>query len=854
MGRRRGIVYTDSVLVVFGREAITSERRAAELLARVLAKRTGVRALAVDDQRFDPEGWQALILVGHPDRQLVAAAVMATYGVRRPSYTRPGPEGYIVRRVGRATLPTVVIAGNGPGCLYGVGAFLRAVDLGRPGQVGIPYLKLSSAPAFPIRGSDLKFWQEQRAGECEMGLWSLEQWEQEIADLALWGFNLIRRRLLHSAFDTWLDEQEWMIEDGPGKIGWEMEKQINQIIHDYGLQAGISYPVNTIATAATRDDWHPGSPWPRSACPSLPAAHDRILYERLVAFKELEYIDHLFIPPYDVGGCGCEACQPWPKTYLQLVKEIAGYLHRYHPQAQVWISNQGFSPEEDEWLWETLAREQPDWLQVMQFGPTAFGLWTNGDESVGDDEFRPRRYPAMGRLTRALQETVRRIPAEYTLVLGPDVTHTLQPQYGLEHVDPALLWLHTYESPFARPLGYHEVFRATAGASAGMALYSEGLYDDLNKALWAGWSWSPDLSAWDATLDYARWWFGESAAQFVAEAILLSESNWENPLAGNDQVEQVVLQLDQAEMRIPPHLQEGNWRWTIWRLRGLLDLLAQHKLHLADETHRDVHALLSEALTRPQELVARVRTVCELLDLRRREARLEWLKQEIRDLDNLLHYQIGLHLPAVRNLDAELTVLSWERTQLKKALAAHEGGRAADLTALREAITLVLNYENPGPGGYYDDCGHIGRDPHFVSGHRVPGVNGIDPESRPSAKTLAISMGASNDVVFAYQDLNPDAEYQVRLTLVCPESDLGGPDLSAASRASDSGSQLCGIQRLYASGFLVHDDLRVPTRVAQQFTFDVPRQAYSDGRLELRFARGGIGNIAAVSEIWLIRG
>jgi len=848
------MVYSDSVLVVYGRESLSSERKAAELLAKVLADRTGVRTLVIDDHGYDPQGWQALLLVGHPDRHLVAAAFMASYGVRRPTEARPGPEGYVVRRVGRWSLPTIVIAGSGRGCLYGVGAFLRAVDLDHPGQVGIPYLQLFSAPAFRVRGSDLKFWQEHRANELEMGQWSLEQWEEQIADLALWGVNLVRRQLLYSPFDTWLDEQEWMIEDGPGRAGWELEKQINRIIHDYGLQAGVRYPPNTIASAVTRDDWHPGSSWPRLACPSLTGAHDRILFERLQMFRELEFIDHLFIPPNEVGGCDCEKCRPWSKTYLKLVHETATFLHRHHPHAQVWISNQGFGAQESEILWETLDRERPEWLQVMQYGPTTHGFLPDESLPADEREAGQRRYPALGALTRNLQKTVRRVPVDYSLVLGPNVTHTFQPQYGLEHIDPALLWLHTFESPFARPLGYNEIFRAIASASAGVALYSEGLYDDVNKALWSGWSWSPDLSPWDVTLNYARWCFGERAAQYVAEAILLSEANWEKPLADNDQVEQVVLLLDQAEMRMPPHLKEGNWRWTMWRLRGLLDLLAYHKLNLAAQVRRDAHALLLEAPKHPDEALERVGTVCDLLDLPRREARLQKLKGEIRNLDELLYDQIGLHLPAVTNLDIELTNLSWERARLMGALEKSRIGAALNLTELRAAIIKVLGYENPGPGGFYDNCGHIGRDPHFVSGHRVPGVNGLDPGNRPSANTFVVDLGEPQDIVFAYRDLDPGAAYQVRLTLVCPELDPACFELSPALCGENSSPDVCAVQRLYASGFQVHGDLRLPRRVARRFAFDVPRQAYGDGRLELRFVRATSGNMAAVSEIWLVRG
>ena len=848
MAKRSTRTFTDNILIVYGREALPVERRAAELLAARLAQRAGVRVQAVDDQKCDPAQWDAMVLVGHPDRHLMAAALMASYGVRRPSAVRPGPEGYIVRRVGPVRPPTVIVSGAGRGCLYGVGALLRALDWRRPGQIGIPHLHLESAPAFSVRGSDFKFWHEQRAMDLGMANWTLEQWEREIAEMALWGINLVRRRLLFSAFDTWVNEQEWLIDEGPGHIGWELEKQINQLIHEYGLEAGISYPPNTIAEAVARDEWHPGSPWPRLACPSLPAARDRILFERLLIFKELPYIDHLFIPIQQVGPCTCDQCQPWVQTYYKLVADTARYLHRYHPDAQVWISNVGLGETDNAWLLETLERERPEWLHVLECSPSTYELVSQGQARTLD---RGRRlyYPVIGRLSRSLQESARRLPVEYTLALRPDVSHTFQPQYGLEHIDPALLRLHTLESPFARPLGYHEVFRATMAVSAGATLYSEGLYDDLNKALWAGWLWSPDLTPWDATLAYTRYWFGDDAAQTIAEAILLSEANWETPLAGNDQVEQVVLLLDQAKMRIPPHLQEDNWRWTMWQLRGLLDSAAQRKQMLADETRRAVHALLTDALHDGHDLVERVRTACDMLDLRQRETSLEWLKAEIRDLDNLLHYQIGVRLPAVDNLDLELSNLGWEQARLRAALEAHRSNPSSDLSALEKAVRLCLHYEDPGPGGFYDDCGHIGRDPHFVGGHRLPIAQGLDAHNRPSANTMAIGLGGGSDIVFAYHGLDPNADYQVRLTLVCPDSE----ETRSLAAPPSGRAKLCAGQRLYAGGFLVHDDLVLPHRTARQFTFDLPRQAYSDGRLELRFVRATNSHIAAVSEIWLLK-
>jgi hypothetical protein len=834
-------------LVVYGREALTAERKAAEALARLLSQRANLRTDAIDDQNYDPEDWQALILVGHPDRHLVAAALMASHGIRRPSETRPGPEGYTIRQVGPRRLPTVIIVGEGRACLYGVGAFLRTLDLDRAGQVGMPYLELSSAPELAIRGSDLKFWQENRVATLEMGDWTLEQWEEQIVDLALWGINLIRRPLLNTVFDAWLDEEERMVETEPVQKRWQTEKQINRLIHDFGMEAAISYPPNTIAAAATRPEWHHGSRWSRVACPALPEARDRILYERLQIFKELEYIEHLFVPPYTEGRCHCPSCQPWIKTYLDLVQDTAKYLHHFHPNAKVWISDQGLNENDQEWLWETLAEEHPMWLHVIQHGPGSTSFLNDVDTDSESQGLPPFHGSKPDTFMQALPEFSRRVPLRYQIALSPDITHTFQLEENLEQIDPAFVRLHTYESPFARPVAYHDLFHSTASSGVGTALYSEGLYDDLNKALWAQWAWSPAKSPWSATLTYTRWWFGERAAKLMTETILLSEANWEMPIRGNDQIEQVVLNVDQAKLRIPSQLQKDNWRWTLWRLRALLDLLAQRKVSLAQEIQSIVYSLLSRALNDPPELAEKVKMACEMLDRCQREKPLEWLKSDIRDLDNLLYYQIGLRLPAAANLDVELTNLGWEFNQLQQALHTYKANGAVDLDRLRRAVMHCLNYENPGPGGYYDDCGHIGRDPHFVAGHRVPYAAGLDAENRPSANTFAAGFGETEDVVFSYRNLDPSHGYRVRLTLVFPHQERQGEPCT-----EDSQQSFCAVQRLYASGFLVHDNLRLPNRTAEQYAFDLPRQAYSDGRLELRFVPATADSPVAVSEIWLI--
>src|SRR5206468_11343601 len=101
-------------------------------------------------------------------------------------------------------------------------------------------------------------------------------------------------------------------------------------------------------------------------------------------------------------------------------------------------------------------------------------------------------------------------------------------QYSLENTDPAIAALHTRRTYFVRPRDYRRIFDATVPLSSGSIPYTEGIYDDVNRALWLQWEWQPGLDVGLQTRErasaaagvevtdravrlalerYARWWF-----------------------------------------------------------------------------------------------------------------------------------------------------------------------------------------------------------------------------------------------------------------------------------------------------------------------------------------------------------
>jgi hypothetical protein len=164
-------------------------------------------------------------------------------------------------------------------------------------------------------------------------------------------------------------------------------------------------------------------------------------------------------------------------------------------------------------------------------------------------------------------------------------------------------------------------------------------------------------------------------------------------------------------------------------------------------------------------------------------------------------------------------------------------------------ISEILNWTNPGPGGFYDDLGHAGAQPHLVKGEGFD----KDPEFRRSA---LVGFGArrpdqgwrlswydhaeslfDGPLRMRYTDLDRGAQYKVRVIY--------------------AGDMMRVPIRLVANGSTeIHGYVQKPMPVAP-LEYTIPRQATQTGTLELEWTRpaglGGNGRGCQVAEVWLIR-
>ena len=175
---------------------------------------------------------------------------------------------------------------------------------------------------------------------------------------------------------------------------------------------------------------------------------------------------------------------------------------------------------------------------------------------------------------------------------------------------------------------------------------------------------------------------------------------------------------------------------------------------------------------------------------------------------------------------------------------------------------MIINYEDPGKGGHYDNLGTANCAPNVVSGypydHGQPYVSTMLSEgNRPSQRSMHFTQDEQQGVSLHYRDLDPKGSYKIRLTLVRPWYQE-----RYAMRMNQKS------QSIYADDILIADDLELPSQMSDFFTFNIPKKATMDGELIIRFEKspeaangdrvsvehwrnsGGWGTI--VSEAWLI--
>ncbi len=678
--------------------------------------------------------------------------------------------------------PTVCLVGRDVrGTLFASGRLLRLLDMGK-GHISLaPDTCVATAPRYATRGHELGY----RGKSNTYDAWDLGRYEQYIRDLVVFGANTIQ--LIPPVGPTERSSQHMP------RPPWEMNSDLAALIASYGLNVWLWLPVEEDITEAGADS--------------------AALEERRALFKSCPRIDVVFVPGGDPGDTPPETLLPW-------VKNMTAVLHEFHPKAEVWLSNEAFSHAWNDYLFNYLEQENPAWLDGM-----VFGTWTK----------------------ISLAEERQRTPQRYPIVQYADITHCLRCQYPVPEWDRAFAHTLGREPINPRPTDFARIHNLLAPMSEGFVSYSDGVNDDVNKIVWTALGWNPDADVKDILREYGRYFIGPKYQEQVASGLLGLEENWRGPLLLNQGVKKTLAAWQQLE-RDGGDALAGNWRFLMGLFRAYYDAYIQSKATAEAQLEQRFCAALARA---PEigfdEAVAAAQA---LVDGAEGAPRAQELRPRIEEIGGALFKTIGMQLSVeaygasarergavLDSLDVPLSDVPWLQAQAKDIQENYpDSERLARLAA-------VLDWEVPGPGGFYDDLGNASKQPHLVHQHTFaedPGfVSSPQAEySRSGEGPYRLSWLDQAQTLFGaplrvrYEDLAPEAAYRVRVIYT---------------------GRFRPTMRLVADGaHEIHTALPQPRGVPAPLEFDVPQAVTRDGVLELEWQLIG-GRGCQVAEVWLLR-
>ncbi len=703
-------------------------------------------------------------------------------------------DGFEIRTVSEQTVTKIHIMGNDArGLLFGIGYLLRQLRM-TPGQVLLPAaLNITTAPHYPLRGHQLGYRDKTNAYDG----WDLPQWDQYMRELAIFGTNAIE--LIPPRSDDRLDSVHFPLPP------LEMMEGMSRIADEYGLDVWIWYP-------ALDDDY------------ARPEMVEFALAEWTEIYQRLPRIDAILVPGGDPGNTR-------PKDLLPMLALQTGRLKQYHPNAQMWISAQGFSRE---WLIEfvnILETEAPAWLTGVVYGP-----WCH--------------------MTIAAFRQL--IPAQYPIRSYPDITHSVDCQYPVPDWDIAFALTEGRETINPRPRQAKIIFDQMREDVIGFLTYSEGCNDDVNKFVWSGLGWDPQADVVEILRQYSRFLIGEKVTHDFALGLLALEQNWVGPLATNTSVNTTLQQFQALEQAASPALLK-NWRFQMALYRAYYDAYVRSRLLYESGLEERAFDYLRQA--QPLGAQRALEQAEMILDQAVSQPIAGNWRTRIFQLAEALfqsiHMQLSVPLYAAQSetrganldgVDYPLNDRPWLKDQFSHVRT------LTDEPAKLEAIRAIVTWNNPGPGGYYVDLSNTYTCPHLVD--VVPYAD--DPgfyhsphrrfpywkDPRPIRRAWRGYTGTLSEFPFRlhFPALDAQAEYKVRVVY---------SDVEEKTKL-----------RLVANGTGTNDTVEIHPFIDKAFPpepveFAIPQAATSQGKLTLVLHRepgvGGLGAGHEISEIWIIK-
>jgi len=534
-------------------------------------------------------------------------------------------------------------------------------------------------------------------------------------------------------------------------------------------------------------------------------------------FTDLVGVDHFTTYGGDASG-SLPAPQVFPK-----MERVIPLILQSHPGAKWWYSNQclkNHAEDYDDYIFNYIKTKKPTWLYGMVYGP-----WTK----------------------RSIPEIRADLPKQYKIRHYPEICHVRWCQYPIPKWDRvwAQVWPRN-QSIYAMPRMMAQIYRATRRGTVGFLPYNHtGCYNDLNKFVWSALGWDPNAKVEDILYDYAKVFFAydfkkypgiddngpdskdaiiEAAARDVARGLLLLEENWTGALADNKSTE-VALELWK---KIAANMGGvgKNWRLELFLYRAFLDAHIKRKYDLESRCERQAYDALrqaekiglSAAIRKARAALARADTQFQSKASFKQRLKAWGLSGKFGDLDKVLD-----------NMYSPLNDRRWLETKLDAA------------TCIAD-IKKILNWEDPGPGGFYDNLGCVGQQPHLIrqkSWQEDPGfiyspIEWVD--HKPGSKRRHSQMTHATcrydtPLLMRWEGLDPKATYHINVVYRGPFSPI------FTCKTDD--------------GFLIHGPRGNTDE--EPVSCKIPPASTADGVLQLQWNLINQVRGVSVTEIWLIK-
>jgi hypothetical protein len=656
-----------------------------------------------------------------------------------------------------------IIGADERGILYGIGKLLRSAEM-RPNQITISNnIDISTAPEYALRGHQFGYRNTANSWDS----WTVEQFDQHFREQIIFGANSFENIPLQKPSSS----PHFKVNPQ------EMEVHLSNICNKYDAEYWV---------------WTPAPHDLR-----IENTHQEGLDAQEAFFAAVPRLDGLFVPGGDPG-------ENHPSVLMPYLKDLSKILHKYHPNAGIWVSLQGFNKERVKYFFKYLEEENPDWLKGLIYGPGS---------------------PAID-LERE------KLPKKYMHRSYPDITHTVRCSYPVEKWDQAFALTLGREPSNPQPLYYAKVHNKDAVYTDGFISYSDGTHDDVNKVVWSQMGWNSKGDVHETIVDYCRFFFGPDVAQDAADGIFALEQNWVGPLLGNKIVAKTLSSWRKMENENPQLAK--NWRWQQLIMRAYYDAYIQDRLTYEKKLEKEAYKILEKAAklganTAMDKALTHIQKADREFVSPNLKAKVftyaEDLFQSIGAQTSVEKYQAsGAERGAILDfIDYPLNNRWWLEDEFKKI---------SEFKTEKEKLAkldFIRKYEFPGEGSFYDNISSA--DAKHETSKTDDAIDYLWENNGLSRKRLSTQLFQFNPEL-AYDELDPNTDYLIRV--------------------SGYGEAL-----LRANGVLLK-----PTKYEKGFEqfkeFPLPKELIKEGKLKITFDKPDEEHLnwrkqSRVTDVWILK-